>query len=116
MKFLCLAYGDANDWNALSKEEQDELLKQDEVLRKRGVLMAALHTKVTTVRAWDRRPNVTDGPLAISKLPLAGFSVIEADSVDEVVKLVFGTPCARAQGAIEIRPIMAINDDLVLSK
>ena len=41
------------------------------------------------------------------KVPLAGFSVIEAD---EVVKLVGGTPCAPAKGAIEIRPIIAIND------
>ena len=35
MKFLCLADGDAKDWNALSKKEQDELLEQDQVLRRR---------------------------------------------------------------------------------
>jgi hypothetical protein len=55
MKFLCLAYGDEKDWKALSKEEQDELLKQDEVIRKRGALMAAVQSDVATVRAWDGR-------------------------------------------------------------
>ena len=69
MKFLCLAYGDAKDWNALSKEKQDELLEQDEVLRKKGTLMAAVQTKVATVSAWDGNPNVTEGAFAVSNVP-----------------------------------------------
>ena len=56
MKFLCLAYGDAKDWNALSKEKQDELLKQDEVLRKKGTLMAAVQTKVVYRQRLGRQP------------------------------------------------------------
>jgi hypothetical protein len=110
MKYLCLAYGAEKDWNALTKAEQDRLLAQDEALRKRGVLMAAVQTTVTTVQAWDGKPAATDGAFAESKAPLAGFSIIEADDVEEVIRLVAGTPCARAKGAIEIRPILAIND------
>ena len=110
MKFLCLAYGDEKDWNALSKTEQDALLAQDEALRKRGVLMASVQTKVTTVRAWDGQPAISDGAFADSTVPLAGFSVIEAADLNEVVQLVAVTPCARARGAIEIRPILAINE------
>ncbi len=110
MKFFCLAYGSEKDWNALTKEEQDALLAHDEVLRKRGVLMAAVQTKVTTVRAWNGVAITTDGAFADSKVPLAGFSIIEAADLNEVVQLVAGTPCARAKGAIEIRPITAIND------
>jgi hypothetical protein len=110
MKFLCLAYGDEKDWKALSKEEQDELLKQDEVIRKRGALMAAVQSDVATVRAWDGMPNASDGAFADSGVPLAGFSIIDADSLEEVIQLVAGTPCARAKGAIEIRPITAMND------
>jgi hypothetical protein len=110
MKYLCLAYGDEKDWNVLTKKEQDEMLAQDEVVRKRGALMAAVQTTTTTVRAWDGKPITTDGAFADSKAPLAGFSIIEAADLDEVIRLVAGTPCARAKGAIEIRPIMAIND------
>jgi hypothetical protein len=109
MKFLCLAYGDEKDWKALSEAEQNELLAQDEVLRQRGALMAAVKTDVVTVTAWDGVPKSTSGAFAKPGLPLAGFSVIEAESVDEVIRLVAGTPCARANGAIEIRPILAIN-------
>jgi len=110
MKYLCLAYGAEKDWNALTKAEQETLLAQDEALRKRGVLMAAVQTTVTTVRAWDGEPAATNGAFADSKVPLAGFSIIEAADLNEVIRLVAGTPCARARGAIEIRPITAIND------
>ena len=110
MKYLCLAYGDEKDWNVLTKKEKDEMLAQDEVVRKRGALMAAVQTTTTTVRAWDGDPITTDGAFADSKAPLAGFSIIEAADLDEVIRLVAGTPCARAKGAIEIRPILAIND------
>ena len=110
MKYLCLAYGDEKDWNVLTKKEQDEMLAQDEVVRKRGALMAAVQTMVTTVRAWDDKPTTTDGAFAASKAPLAGFSIIEAADLAEVIRLVAGTPCARAKGAIEIRPITSINE------
>lgn len=110
MKFLCLAYGSEEDWNRLTPGEQRELLAQDEVVRGRGALMAAVQPTVSTVRAPDGTPTVTEGAFADPRVPLAGFSIIEAASVDEVVRLVADTPCARAGGAIEIRPIAQIND------
>jgi hypothetical protein len=110
MKYLCLAYGDEKDWHALDKSEQDGLLAQDAIIRDQGALMAAVGTAVTTVRAWDGKPTVTDGVFGDSNVPLAGFSVIEAADLKEVIQLVGGTPCARAKGAIEIRPIMSMND------
>jgi hypothetical protein len=48
MKYLCLAYGDEKDWNVLTKDEQDKPLAQDQVIRKRGALMAAVQDSVTT--------------------------------------------------------------------
>jgi hypothetical protein len=35
--------------------------------------------------------------------------IIEAAGMDEAVRLVAGTPCARAQGAVELRPIAMMN-------
>ena len=111
MKYLCLAYGTEEDWLSLTKEEQDTLLAQDEVIRKRGALMGAVETQVTTVRAWDGMPSVTPGAFGSSQAPLAGFSVIEAPDIDTVIQLVANTPCARAKGAIEIRPILMMNEE-----
>jgi len=105
MRFLCLAYGDERDWVALSKEEQDEVLAQDEVLRRRGDLVAAVGEGVT-VRAWDGTPSTTAGPIQAGDLPLAGFSVVEARDLDEAIELTKDTPCARARGAVELRPLL----------
>lgn len=110
MKFLCLAYGAEEDWNTLSGKEQEELLAQDERLRQRGTLMGSVRTQVVTVTAWDGNLRIAEGRYAPSDAPLAGFSVIEAANVDEVARLVARTPCARARGAIEIRPILVLND------
>ena len=72
--------------------------------------MAAVKNDVAKVSAWDGEPITTKGPFAHSEAPLAGFSIVDAENVDEVVRLIAGTPCARAKGSIEIRPIHAIND------
>jgi hypothetical protein len=110
MKYLCLAYGDEKDWQQLSTTEQEELLKQDEVLRQRGDLVAAVDQTATTVRAWDGVPETTDGGFAESRVPLAGFAIIDAPDLERAIELVADTPCARARGAVELRPIDQIND------
>src|SRR5687768_1391898 len=104
MKFLCLAYGDEKDWKALSKSEQDKLLAQDEVLRKRGGFVAPVRA-ATTVRAPNGEVVTRSGPFAEAKLPLAGFSLIDAMDLNEAIQLVSNTPCARAGGAVEVWPV-----------
>jgi hypothetical protein len=106
MKYLCLAYGSGEDWEVLTKQEQEELLAQDEILRRRGDFLAAVETAVTTVTAWGGTPTTSSGAFAKSSAPLAGFSIIEAADINEAIQLVMNTPCARAKGAIEIRPLL----------
>ena len=110
MKFLCLAYGDEAGWNSLSGEERREALAQDAVIRSRGNLMSAVQRAVTSVKNWDQNLQVNNEPFARNELPLAGFSVIEAENVEEVIELVSNTPCARARGVIEIRPFWNHSD------
>lgn len=45
------------------------------------------------------------GPFMSSGLPVAGFSVIEAETLEEAVDIVSGTPCAVAQGVVEVWPL-----------
>ncbi len=104
MKFLCLAYGDEDGWNSLSEDDKQEVQSHDQVIRDRGNLMSAVRPTVTSVRNWDKKLEITNERYAQHDLPLAGFSVIEAESLDEVIELVSNTPCARARGVIEIRP------------
>ena len=86
MKFLCLAYGDEAGWNSLSEDEKQEVLSHDEVIRKRGNLMSAVRPTVTSVRNRDKQLVIRGEAYAKHDLPLAGFSVIEAESLDELVR------------------------------
>lgn len=84
MRFPCLAYGDEQDWVDLPEARRKELLAQDEVLRRRGDLVAAVG-QPTVVRAWDGSPTTGSGAYANGLAPLAGFSVIEAPDLAEAV-------------------------------
>ncbi|HEY2475997.1 MAG TPA: YciI family protein [Candidatus Cybelea sp.] len=109
MKYLCLAYGAAEDWKKLNRSEQDALLAQDEFLRSRGDIVASLGSAATTVRAWYGDPVTTTAVFSSSTLPLVGFGIVEAADLDEVIRLIAPTPCARAKGFVEVRPIVNIN-------
>lgn len=105
MKFLCLAYGGEAGWNRLSASDKDEVLAADAAIRARGDLMSAVRAEVSTVTNWDGDVRISGTPYAQHSLPLAGFSVVEADTLEEVIRLVAKTPCARAEGYIEIRAL-----------
>jgi len=113
MKFLCLAYGDEAGWNTLSEDEKREALAHDAVIRERGNLVTGVRTAVTSVRNWEHNLEVTEEPHVQHQLPLAGFSVIEAKSLDELIELVSNTPCAVAKGVIEIRQFRELEDSSV---
>jgi hypothetical protein len=111
MKFLCLAYGDEDGWHSLNEDEKTEVLSNDKSIRDQGNLMSAVRPNVTSVRNWDRKLEITQESYAQHRLPLAGFSVIEAESLNEVIELVSNTPCPRAKGVIEIRPFWDLSAD-----
>lgn len=105
MKFLCLASGDESGWRSLTAEQQRDALAHDAAIRDRGALMSAVQPSVTCVRNADGVLDARREPVSSMPLPLAGFSVIEAKSLDEVIAMVKDTPCGWANGAIEIREL-----------
>ncbi len=104
MKYLCLAYGDGKEFEKLSKSEQEKLFAQDELIRKRGSMMATVRP-ATTVHSERGRVIANDGPFAVGRAPFVGFSLIDATSLEEVIELVSKTPCAVAGGAVEVWPL-----------
>jgi hypothetical protein len=47
----------------------------------------------------------SEGPFMRSDLPIAGFGVIEAATLEEAVSLASKSPCAVAHGVIEVWPL-----------
>ena len=57
-----------------------------------------------TVRSRNGRAAVLDGPFAETKEMLAGFTLIEAESMEEAVRMAHEQPWIK-YGAIEVRPV-----------
>jgi hypothetical protein len=112
VKYLCLAYEEEAALNGLSADEwyalRRETLDYVDALRTSGHLIAAhpLQSATTsvTLRVRDGALSVTDGPFAETKEQLGGYFLVEADDMDEAVRIASKWPSARL-GTVEVRPI-----------
>lgn len=112
MQFLLLVYNDDTLLDALPGGEFDARMKacfeHADELRRDGRLLGSQQLesarKARSVRIRDGRTQVLDGPFAETKEVLAGYNIIEADSLDEAVAIAAEFPWART-GCIEVRPI-----------
>jgi len=105
LKYLCLVYGEEKDIAAMT---DDECMAYDQSLRETGRCLAseALQPVRTakSVRVRNGKVSVRDGPFTETKEYLAGFYLIEANNMEEAVRLAAKIPPAQA-GTIEVRPI-----------
>ena len=112
MNYVCLVYGEENYIDALSKEGQADLDRRsvayDKSLEKAGKLVIAQAlqsvTRSMTVRKRSGKVVVTDGPFAETKEQLLGFVMLEAESLDEALKIAGDIPIAE-WGTIEVRAV-----------
>lgn len=113
MKYACLVYVDDSAMAALSEDQRktltDESIGFDWDVRNSGRLVLAqpLDSPKTavTIRSRNGRISRTDGPFAETKEFLGGFFLVEADDIDEAVKIAEKSPMTRT-GSIEIRPFL----------
>ena len=110
MKYLCLVYLDEKRLNELPDED---CVAYETAIRDSGHCLASealqsVHT-ATTVRVRDGKVSVTDGPFAETKEQLTGFYMIEAEDLDEAIRIAADIPPARV-GSIEVRPIRPIRE------
>jgi len=110
MKYLCLVYLDEKRLDELPDED---CVEYDTAIRASGRCLAseALQSvqTATTVRMREGKVSITDGPFAETKEQLAGFYMIDAQDLDEAIRLASGIPPARV-GCVEVRPIRPIRD------
>jgi hypothetical protein len=67
-------------------------------------------TNAKTVRVRNCAPAVTDGPFAESKEVLAGYYVLDCETIERAIEMIAsGDPAAR-HFAVEVRPIMHMEE------
>ena len=115
MKYLCLAYGEEEKMNALSKSEMDALVSRcqiyDQELQKSGHLISgmSLGWGSAILRLRNGKLSITDGPYAATKEVVGGLVLIEARDLNEAIQAASLHPAARMGEelgwGIELRPI-----------
>jgi hypothetical protein len=116
MKFVVLIYNDPKllgdlpepDFNSTMRDclsHADEL-KQDGRLLDSQMLEDPSRAK--SVRIRNGRRTVIDGPFAESKEVLGGFNIIEAEDMEEALRIADLFPWAQT-GCVEVRPVRDID-------
>ncbi|WP_439656887.1 YciI family protein [Lentzea sp. HUAS TT2] len=105
MKFVTIGYGERADYDRTAPEVRDAAHEHDDRLRAAGVEMGIAGTPVQVRNPGGAGTSLVEGPFLKSELPIAGFAIIEAESVEEAVRMVAGTPCAVAHGVVEVWPL-----------
>lgn len=112
MQFLMMIYSDAELLEALPPHEFDERMRgciaHADELRAEGRLLDSRQLEAPasakSFRVRNGRTAVMDGPFAETKEYLAGFNLIEADSMEEALRIAQSFPWA-STGCIELRPV-----------
>ena len=112
MQYLLLIYTDPELMATLPPAEYDRLMHgcitHADELKAQGTLLESQQLEhgstARTVRVRDGKTQVVDGPFAETKEILGGYNLIEADSLDEAVKIAQEFPWI-GTGSIEVRPV-----------
>jgi hypothetical protein len=109
--YAALTYTRDVDWSAPEQAENMVEYKQfgdDHRERIRGGEVLYPTGTATTVRVVGARGGdvvTTDGPYAETKEALTGFYLIEAEDLDEAIRIASELPAAW-DGAVELRPVI----------
>ena len=116
MQFLLLVYNDAELLDALPAGRFDTMMKgcleHADELQQQGTLLSFQQLEAPasarSVRIRNGKTSVVDGPFAETKELLGGFNLIEADDIDEAVRIAAELPWATT-GCIEVRPVRDVD-------
>lgn len=104
-KFVTIGYGDQAGYERTAQAVRDAAHAHEAELRKAGAVMGMAGAPVQVRNPGAAGAETEDGAFMRSALPVAGFAVIEADTIEDAAKMVSGTPCAVAHGVVEVWPL-----------
>jgi|SRR5690242_5876699 hypothetical protein len=104
-KFVTIGYGDQAGYDRTAVPVRDAAHAHDAKLQRDGVLMGTAGTPVQVRNPDAAKVETTLGKFMTSPLPVAGFAIIDAASIDEAIIQVSQSPCAVAHGVVEVWPL-----------
>ncbi|MDB4937266.1 MAG: hypothetical protein JWP87_4238 [Labilithrix sp.] len=118
MKYMLLTYLDEKTWMSLSADEQKRQMEScnphiEKLLAAKKILAGApLHptSTATTMRFRDGKRVLTDGPFAETREQLGGYTIIDANDLDEAISIASGFLGTSTLVSLELRPIVNIDN------
>ncbi len=112
MKYMLLVYTDEASWTEAERSDcyhESARLCQDLAARGQFVSANPLQEVATasSVRVRNGKPVITDGPFVETREQLGGYFLVEAEDLNEALKIAGRIPGAR-KGTVEIRPVLEI--------
>lgn len=104
-KFVTIGYGNEAGYKRTPQAVRDAAHEQDAKLVRRGAVIGVAGRPVQVRNHDGKRVETQAGPFMSSRLPVAGFAIIEAANLDAAIKMVSQVPCAVAHGVVEIWPL-----------
>ncbi|MGJ9414269.1 YciI family protein [Aeromicrobium sp. CF4.19] len=101
-RFLTIGYGDRAGYDGTPQGVRDAAHEHDADLAAAGAVIGRMEAPVRVTNAHDTGTVVEEGPFQQTPLPVAGFALITADSLEHAIELASGTPCAVASGVVEV--------------
>ena len=116
MQYLLLVYVDESMIEALPDGEYDRrmrhCLERADALQEEGTVLGFQQLEpAATAKSVRRRAGkvtVVDGPFAETKELLAGFNLVEADSLEDAIRMAEELPWAET-GCIEVRAVRDVD-------
>ena len=104
-KFITIGYGDEAGYKRTASEVREAAHRHDAELQESGAVIGMAGKPVQVRNPGDGGVRVSRGPFMRSDLPVAGFALIEAASLEEAIEQSAKAPCAVAYGVVEIWPL-----------
>jgi hypothetical protein len=104
-RYITIGYGDRAGYDRTPTRLRDAAHAQDALLLAAGAVTGIAGRPVQVRNPDAAGVEVREGAFMTSDLPVAGFIVIEAASLDDAIAKVATTPCAVAHGVVEVWPL-----------
>lgn len=105
-RFVTIGYGDQAGYDRTAPEVRAAAHRADQQLKNDRAIIGIAGEPVRVRNPNGEGIQTQKSAFMFSPLPIAGFAIIEAKDIEEAIEIVAQTPCAVAQGVVEVWPLL----------
>jgi hypothetical protein len=109
--FITIGYGNKKGYDGTPENIRKAAHEHDELLATQGVVMGIAGQPIQVRNTHNIKLQKKTGTFMSADLPVAGFAIIEADTVEEAINMVSKSPCAVADGVVEVWPLLTNSEN-----